>query len=81
MTRGRSTIPFERGTPERTIYDAWRKANSTAEEQEKAAATFMTQARANRAAAERYAEALRLLGHGDKVPGQQALPNYAGLAE
>jgi hypothetical protein len=73
--------PFDRGTPEWTIYDRFRKATATAATLEKQAAVAMTTARAERASAERYAEALRSLGHADKVPGQKALPNYAGLGE
>ena len=41
----------------------------------------MTEARAQRASADRYAEALAALGHSDKLPQHKALPNYAGLDE
>ncbi|MFT3967609.1 MAG: hypothetical protein QM690_17175 [Sphingobium sp.] len=71
--------PFAVGTPERLIYDRYRKSNDAALAAEKAAALAMTEAKAYRSSAERYAEALRALGHGDKVPGQAALPNYAQL--
>lgn len=73
--------PFDQGTPERVIFDRYRKAVHGAEVQEREAALSMTEARSLRAAAEKYAEALRALGHGDKIPGQKALPNYANLGE
>jgi len=69
--------PFDQGTAERVLFDRYRKATLEAEANEREAATYATGARAQRSAAERYAEALRALGHGDKVPGQKALPNYA----
>lgn len=71
--------PFDQGTAERVLFDRYRKTTAIAEKQEQAAATFATDARANRSSAERYAEALRALGHGDKVPGQKALPDYKSL--
>jgi hypothetical protein len=73
--------PFDQGTAERVLFDRYRKATAEAQEHERQAALAMTTARAQRAAAERYAEALRALGHGDKVPGQPLLPNYAELGE
>lgn len=80
MTRARVN-PFDQGSPERVLFDRYRKDAAEAEALEKDAAIAITGARAKRASAERYAEALRALGHGDKVPGQRALPNYAGLVE
>lgn len=80
MTRTRVN-PFAQGTAERVLFDRHRKATVEAEQQERSAALAMTTAKAQRASAERYAEALRALGHGDKVPGQAALPNYAKLGE
>ena len=80
MTRQRIN-PFDQGTPERVIYDRYRKATAEAVGHERQAAIAMTTAKAERASAERYAEALRALGHGDKVPGQAALPNYASLGD
>lgn len=80
MTRNRVN-PFTQGTAERVLFDRYRKATAEAEQQERQAALAMTTAKAQRASAERYAEALRALGHGDKVPGQAALPNYAKLGE
>jgi len=71
--------PFDQGTAERVLFDRWRKASSEAQQLERDAALTMTEARAKRAAADRYAEALRALGHGDKVPGQPALPDYASV--
>ncbi len=73
--------PFDQGSAERVLFDRYRKATKEAGELERAAAVTMTEARAKRAAAESYATALRALGHGDKVPGQQALPNYAQIGE
>ncbi len=73
--------PFDQGSPERVLFDRYRKDIAEAELLERDAALAMTTARAKRSAAERYAEALRALGHGDKVPGQVALPNYAKLGE
>lgn len=80
MSRARVN-PFDHGTAERLLFDRYRKATAEAELLEREAAIAMTTARAQRAAAERFAEALRALGQGDKVPGQPALPNYARLAE
>lgn len=71
--------PFDQGSAERVLFDRYRKATATALEQERAAARYMTDAKANRASAEQYAKALRALGHGDKVPGQPQLPNYAAV--
>lgn len=73
--------PFAQGTAERVLFDRYRKATAEAEQNERAAALAMTTAKAQRSSAERYAEALRALGHGDKVPGQVALPNYAKLGQ
>ena len=73
--------PFDQGTAERVLFDRYRKATGEAESLEREAAVAMTSAKAHRASAERYAEALRALGHGDKVGGQAALPNYAKLGE
>lgn len=73
--------PFDQGTPERVPFERYRKAVIAAAAAERQAAVFMTEARAETARADRYAEALRALGHGDKVPGQAALPNYAKLGE
>lgn len=80
MSRARVN-PFDQGTAERVLFDRYRKATAEAEEHERQAALAMTTAKAQRSAAERYAEALRALGHGDKIPGQRALPNYARLGE
>lgn len=80
MTRPRVN-PFDQGTPERILFDRYRKAVAEAEHLERDAAVTMTEAKAWRASADRYAEALRALGHGDKVPTLPALPNYARLGE
>lgn len=79
MTRKKH--PFEQGSAERVLYDRWRKATAEAEKLEREAALAMTAAKGQRAVAENYSEALRALGHGDKIPGQKALPDYAKLAE
>jgi hypothetical protein len=76
-----STHPFKIGTAERVLYDRWKKATGQAEVKEREAAIAMTEAKSHRAAGEQYAAALRALGHGDKVPGQTLLPNYAALGE
>ena len=77
---GRQRVsPFGVGTAERVLHDRYRKCEAAALAAEKAAAIAMTEARAYRASADRYAEALRALGHGDKVPGQKALPDYASV--
>jgi hypothetical protein len=78
MNRARVN-PFDQGTPERILFDRYRKATAEAERLEREAAVSMTEARAQRASAERYAEALHALGHGDRLPQRPALPNYAGL--
>ena len=80
MPRGHPS-PFKQGTPERAIYDGYNKAVSIAEKKEKEAAVAMTEAKAQRSSAERYAEAMRSLGHGDKVTPLKQLPNYAALGE
>ena len=76
MTRQRVN-PFDPGTPERILFDHYRKAKAAAEAAEQAAALAATEGAAYRASAERYAEALRSLGHGDKVTPLKALPNFA----
>jgi hypothetical protein len=81
VSRHQRINPFDQGTAERVLFDRYRRAAAEAGQLERDAALTMTEARARRAAAERYAEALRALGHGDKVPGQAALPNYARLGE
>lgn len=81
MSARQRVNPFDQGTAERVLFDRWRKAAGEATQLERDAALTMTEARAKRAAADRYAEALRALGHGDKVPGQAALPNYASVGE
>lgn len=75
---GRQRVnPFDTGSAERLLYDRYRKATALALQQERARDGFAVDAAANRAKAEEYAKALRALGHGDKVPGQVALPNFA----
>lgn len=68
--------PFDQGTAERTLYDHYRRNAVAAEAAEKAAALAATEGAAHRAAAEKYAEALRVLGHGDKVTPLKAIPHF-----
>jgi hypothetical protein len=72
--------PFATGTAERVLYDRFRKAKLAAEAAERAAALAATEGQAYRAAAERYAEALRALGHGDKVTPLAAIPHFSRQA-
>ncbi len=72
---GRQRVnPFDQGTAERVLYDRYRKADRAAAQAERERDLAATDASAHRDAANRYAEALRALGHGDKVPGQAQLP-------
>ena len=74
---GRQRVnPFDQGTAERTLFDHYRKHAAAAEAAEKAAALAGTEGQAHRAAAERYAQALRALGHGDKVTPLKAIPHF-----
>lgn len=66
--------PFPNGSAERVLFDRYRRANLAAIAAERAEMLARTEAQGYRAQADRYAEALRALGHGDKVPGQPALP-------
>lgn len=81
MARHQRVNPFDPGTAERVLFDRFRKAAALATQCEREASVIMTEARAQRAAADRYAEALRALGQGDKVPPLPALPNYAKVAQ
>lgn len=74
MTRPKRVNPFDPGTAERVLFDRYRKAAAEAARLEQEAGLLATEASAKRTAADRYAEALRALGHGDKVPGQAARP-------
>jgi hypothetical protein len=73
--------PFPQGSAERVLHDRFRRATAAAEAKFREAGLAMTEGRARHAEAEKYAEALRALGHGDKVPGQILLPNFAALGE
>lgn len=66
--------PFDQGTAERTLFDRYRKHTRAAQIAERERDLFTAEAEAHYAAADKFAKALRALGHGDKVPGQQALP-------
>lgn len=72
--------PFDQGSAERLLYDRYRKAVAAAEKHEREAAIEATDGRAQRALADKYADALRALGNGDKIPGQAALPDFTKLA-
>lgn len=76
MSRARVN-PFDQGTAERTLFAHFRRNKAAAEAAEQAAALAATEGSAYRSAAERYAEALRALGHGDKVTPLKSLPNFA----
>jgi hypothetical protein len=77
VNRSRARVnPFNPGTAERTLFDHFRKHKAAAEAAENAAALASTEGQAHRAAAERYAEALRALGHGDKVTPLLAIPQF-----
>lgn len=73
--------PFAQGTAERVLFDRYRKSRAAADAAEQTVGLAAVEMRAHRSSAERYAEALRALGHGDKVPGQSALPDYSKLSE
>lgn len=70
--------PFDRGTAERILFERYRRAAADAKAAERAELMAKTEAATHRDKANRYAEALRALGHGDKVPGQVALPAPEG---
>lgn len=66
--------PFDRDSAEWVLFDRHRKASLAATKASEARDLHAADAAAHQAAADRYADALRALGHGDKVPGQPALP-------
>lgn len=74
MTKRERVNPFDPGSAERVLFDRYRRASGEAMKLEREASLLSTEASAKRAMADRYADALRALGHGDKVPGQIALP-------
>lgn len=76
MTRQRVN-PFDQGTAERLLFDRYRKAKRLAEQAEQQAAIFTIEANGHRATAKSYADALRALGHGDKVTPIKALPDFS----
>jgi hypothetical protein len=77
MTRNRIN-PFRQGEPEHTLFANYRREKMKAEKLEREAELIFTDAAAARAKAEKYAEALRALGQGDKVTPLKALPNCSG---
>lgn len=77
MSRARVN-PFSPGTAQHTLFAHYRKNKLEAERRDQEAALIATDARAARAKAEEYAEALRALGHGDKVTPLLAIPDFTG---
>ncbi|RDV06393.1 hypothetical protein DXH95_02920 [Sphingorhabdus pulchriflava] len=74
MSKARTRInPFDRGTAEHVLFDRHCRADLAAKAAERSAFLYTTEATSHRDTANRYADALRALGHGDKVPGQVAL--------
>lgn len=84
--------PFDQGSAERVLFDRYRKAKLAAEQgttaikwmvadHQRRLQLRLTEIDVHRGTAERYAEALRALGHGDKVPQLPALPDYSKIAE
>lgn len=69
--------PFKQGEPEHTLFANFRREKLKAERLEQEAELIATDAAAARAKAEKYAEALRALGAGDKVTPLKALPNFS----
>lgn len=69
--------PFDPGTAQHTLFTHYRKNKLEAERLEQEAWRCVTDARAARAKAEEYAEALRALGHGDKMTPLKALPDFS----
>lgn len=75
MKKPRTRVnPFDRGSAEHVIFERFRRADAAAKSADRAALMATTEAQSYRDKANRYADALRALGHGDKVPGQAALP-------
>jgi hypothetical protein len=74
MTKRTRINPFDRGSAEHVLYDRYRRADLAAKVAQREAALAQAEADGHRAKAQSYADALRALGHGDKVPGQAALP-------
>ncbi len=79
MTLKRNRInPFDRGSAEHVLFDRYRRALAAAKLAERDYILAKTEADDHHAKANRYADALRALGFGDKVPGQPALPDFSG---
>lgn len=66
--------PFDLGSAERVLFGRYRKSDANARNAERHRDLAAADAEAHRAAANKFVDALRALGHGDKVPGQIALP-------
>jgi hypothetical protein len=69
--------PFDQGTAERTLFDRYRKHTREAQCSARSRDLYAADAEAHRAAADKFADALRALGHGDKVPGQGRLADHS----
>lgn len=91
MTKRQRVNPFDMGSAERVLFDRYRKAMAAAADgtrmvqrmvanHQRQLQLTMTEIEVQRSTAERYAEALRALGHGDKVPAIPALPDFSGGA-
>jgi hypothetical protein len=78
MTRSRQRInPFNSGTPEHTLFARHRKAILELAKVEEEMAALQGRRAIAEGQADAWANALRGLGHGDKIPGQQQLPDYS----
>jgi hypothetical protein len=78
MTKARSRInPFNSGTPEHTMFARHRKAILDLAKIDEEMAMLNGRRAIAIGTAEGWANALRGLGHGDKIPGQQQLLDYS----
>lgn len=77
MSKRQRINPFDRSTAEWVLFERYRRATLAGQAAARARDLAATEADAYFASAEHFAQALRALGHGDKIPGQQALPKPA----
>ena len=63
MARKPRINPHDRGTAEYTLFAHWRRLTLTAKNQQQYADIYATDAGANRAKAQHYADTLTALGH------------------
>ena len=70
----RRVNPFEQGTAERLLFDRYRKATAAAKAARQTEFLARTEADGYEAQANKFADALRSLGHHDKVPCLPAAP-------